>query len=419
MGEFSTDEMAVLIGAVGVLVVLAVLIKAALQRLSVPPLVGYLALGFGVRVLAEHAGVPCPAGVEMLHVLGKLGVIALLFRVGLESDLEGLLRQLRSASFIWAGNVLISGLAGYAASRWLLGLDLFPSIAVAVAMVATSVGIPSRTWQEADALDTPDGERFLDVAEMDDISGVVLMALLFALTPILISGGGEGSQVAWPTLLAWTTGQFALKLGLFVLVCWLFSRYLEKRYTDFFRRLEPAPDPMLVVVGTGIFVAAVAAWLGFSVAIGAFLAGLVFSRDPKRVQVDASLQSLYELLSPFFFVSVGLMIAPGALWMGATLGGVLLVAAIIGKLVGASLPALACTSRAGALVIGVSMVPRAEIAMIVMQKARSVTGGVSETVYASMVLVCAATSVAAPIVLAVLLDRWNYGSGDRSEGSDS
>lgn len=417
MGEFTAHQMALLVGAVGVLVVLAVLMKAGLERLSIPPLVGYLALGFGARVLTEQIGVPGPAGVEVLHFLGKLGVIALLFRVGLESDLEGLLRQLRSASFIWAGNVLISGLVGYAAAHWVLGLELFPSIAVAVAMVATSVGIPSRTWQDAGALDTPDGERFLDVAEMDDISGVVLMALLFALTPVLLSGRPEGSQVAWPAVLAWTTGRFALKLGLLVLACWLFSRYLEKRYTNFFRRLEPKPDPMLVVVGTGIFVAAVAAWLGFSVAIGAFLAGLVFSRDPKRVQVDASFQSLYELLSPFFFVSVGLMIAPGSLWVGATLGGVLLVAAVLGKLVGTSLPALACTTRAGAVVIGVSMVPRAEIAMIVMQKARSLESGISDAIYSAMVLVCAATSVVAPIVLRLMLERCDYNSPGQAEDS--
>jgi Kef-type K+ transport system membrane component KefB len=406
--------MALLVGAVGALVVLAVLMKAGLERLSIPPLVGYIALGFGARVLSEQIGVPGPAGVEVLHFLGKLGVIALLFRIGLESDLEGLLRQLRSASFIWAGNVVLSGVFGYVAGRYLLDLELFPSIAVAVAMVATSVGIPARTWRNANALDTPVGERFLDVAEMDDISGVVLMALLFALAPVLLSGRSEGSQVAWPAVLVWTTGRFALKLGLFGLACWLFSRYLEERYTNFFRRLEPKPDPMLVVVGTGIFVAAVAAWLGFSVAIGAFLAGLVFSRDPKRVQVDASFQSLYELFSPFFFVSVGLMIAPDSLWIGAGLGGVLVVAAVLGKLIGAGLPALGCSGRYEALVIGVSMVPRAEIAMIVMQKSRSLENGISDAIYSAMVLVCAATSVAAPIVLGVMLQRGKFAGNNGS-----
>ena len=391
----------------GVLVVLANVVKVGLERLRVPALVGYILLGLLVRVLDEQTGALSGHGRELLHFLGKLGVIALLFRVGLESNVSGLLRQLRSASVIWIGSVGVAGALGYWAAQLWLDLGVVPSLVIGVAMTATSVGIPTLVWRDLGALDTRQGERFLDVAEMDDISGVALLALLFSVLPLLLETTRDAADAAgiMGTLLQ-QTGLFSLKLAALGVGAWVFSRWLEAPFIRSICRLESAPDPMLVVAGTGIAFAAVTALLGFSVAIGAFIAGLAFSRDPRADQVLNSFRPLYELLTPFFFVSAGLMLAPSALAAAAGSGAVLLSAAVVGKFLGTALPARAYGRTRDAVVLGVSMIPRAEITMLIVQKAHAAGPDVlGRTAYASMVMVCAVTCLIGPLVLRWLLDR--------------
>ncbi len=398
----SETHIAMLVLLFGGITVLALGLKAALQPLRIPPLVGYLALGLGLRLAEAHFGLLGDPGREIINFLAKLGVIALLFRVGLESDLPGLVSQLGSASIIWLGNMIASAAAGYLAARYVIGLEVLPSVVIAVAMTATSVGIPARVWQDADALDSDDGERFLDVAELDDISGVVFMALLFAVLPTLREDG-QGSLLP---VLASKAGLFGLKLIAFAAVCVLFSRYVEKPFTRLVRRIESGPDPMLVVVAVGVLVAAVAGLLGFSMAIGAFFAGLIFSRDPQSVKVDASFAPLYDLFTPFFFVGIGLAMNPGLFLPALGVGGVLLLAAVIGKLIGTTGPARYYTGWYGASVLGVSMVPRAEITMLIMHRAAGMDGDVVPgAAYGGMVLVSAATCLLAPPILSYLLKR--------------
>jgi Kef-type K+ transport system membrane component KefB len=186
------------------------------------------------------------------------------------------------------------------AARYLLGFDVLVSLVIATAMTATSVGIPARVWQRCDRLDTDNGQRFLDVAELDDLSGVVLMGILFAILPVVRQGGASGDIALAAGRKA---GVFLASLTACAAACVVFSRYVEARFTRFLRRIETGPDPMLVMVGTGLLVAALAGVLGFSVAIGAFFAGLVFSRDPESVKVDASFTPLYDLFTPFFLMS--------------------------------------------------------------------------------------------------------------------
>jgi Kef-type K+ transport system membrane component KefB len=291
-----------------------------------------------------------------------------------------------------------------------LSQDFAASLTVAAAFTATSVGIPVRVWRNHEALDTPAGERFLDVAELDDITGVLLMALLFAMLPV-IQGEGQENTSLWTTF-AWTLARF---IGMFVgfcLVCFLFSKYLEERMTKLLNRLESPPDPAIVVAGIGIVIAAAAGLMGFSVAVGAFFAGLVFSRDPERVRLDASFGPLYEFMMPFFFIGIGLVVAPSQLVNGASIGALLAVFAILSKVVGASLPALKFTGYAGAAVLGVSMIPRAEITMVIMKRAHSMGSGiVTDQLFSGMVFVSAITATFAPLVLYRMLKRYSGKEG--------
>lgn len=128
---------------------------------------------------------------SLLDFLGTVGVVFLLFGVGLKTDIRGLREVLSRAGWIWAGNVLLSGGVGFLAARYLLDATFLPSLMVAVALTATSVGVTVGVWDSRDALDSRAGNILLDVAELDDISAVVLMALLFAVLPTIRDPGGE------------------------------------------------------------------------------------------------------------------------------------------------------------------------------------------------------------------------------------
>ena len=388
---------------VGIVLVLAILVRFGLEGIGVPPLVGYFLLGIGVRVLDERGDLLGEFGLQTFEFLAALGVIALLFRIGLESRVDVLIDRLPEASLIWAGDVVINFLLGYGAARYLIGWDLIPSLFVAIALTATSVGVSATVWREAGLLDTPKGALMLDVAEMDDLSGVVLMALLFTVAPVLHAH----PDAALGSVIAETLASFLATLLLFGVACVLFSRYVERHITAFFQRFHSGEGTMLVVVGIGVIVAALAELIGFSTAIGAFFAGLIFSRDPESVHVDASFQSIHDLFAPFFFVGIGLKVDPSLLTTALGPAVLLLGVALLGKLLGTGGPAWAKLGFGSGVVLGVTMWPRAEIALIVME--RGLTLGdwaVPDAIFANMVVVSTVTVIATPLLLRGLLARW-------------
>jgi len=390
-----------LIGLVGGVIIMNLWVKSGLDRIGIPALVGYLGLGFSLRIADHQFGLFNSGFQEVFAFLGKFGLVTLLFRIGLESKIELLLGQLRRASMVWLGNIFISGLLGFIAAFYLLGLNLTTSLIIATALTATSVGISLSVWENRNALKSANGSMLVDVAELDDICAVVLMALLFAVVPAL----KESQQPSVGPILVRISCIFLLKLLGFGAFCCLFSRFLEHRLTEYFRNFERPPDPMLTMVGMGLIIAALAGLIGFSLAIGAFFAGLLFSRDPQAVKMETSFLPVYELFSPFFFISIGMDMNLNGLGAATEMGAALLIAAILGKLVGAGAPLFLMKGWTSALLIGVSMVPRAEIAMVVMQRGFN-HGYISSQVFTGMVMVCAATSLLPPIAVRSLLRRW-------------
>ncbi len=388
----------------GLAVVANLTIKAGLERTVIPAMAGYLLMGVLLRLGDAQWGFMEPKCKEVFDFLAKIGVITLLFRVGLESDIKGLLAQLPQAGLIWVGDVAISGTAGFFAAYYLLHLKITASLIVATAFTATSVGISVAVWQNMNALKSSAGRLLIDVAEMDDISAVILMAMLFALLPVF----KEASEVAavLPAV-GRTLGVFVLKFIAFGVFCICFSLYAEKPVTDYFRKMTRAPEPMLLVTGLGIIVAAAAGLLGFSFAIGAFFAGLVFSRDPDTVHMEANFLPIYGLFSPFFFIGIGLDIEPKAMASALEPAVILLVTAVLGKLIADGLPVLFMTGWTSALLIGASMTPRAEIAMIVMQRGLKLGDwAVKPEIYGAMIILGAATCLTSPFVVQIMLKKW-------------
>lgn len=386
---------------IGAATTVAMLLKAVLEPIGVPPLVGYVLLGLALGELVAATGGMPPATHGAFGLLASLGLVALLFRIGLGSHPQRLWRKLPDASLIWLGNVTVSGLLGFLAAHYLLALPLVPALITATALTATSIGVAVPVWEQAGRLATDDGALTVDVAELDDVSGILAMALLFAVIPVLESGNGA----LWGTL-AGAASALLIKLAAFIIGCYLFAHFLEPRVAAALARLERPPARMLSVVGLGMMIAGLAGWLGFSLAVGALFAGLVFSRHPRRIWSDRAYQVLYDFLTPFFFIGIGLKLEPALGFSALHMGVVLAVAAVAGKVIGAMLPALLATTAAGALAIGVSMVPRAEIAMVIMDQAHDLGAwAVDDALYGAMTVVTLITCTATPPVLAALLRR--------------
>ena len=160
------------------------------------------------------------------------------------------------------------------------------------------------------------------------------------------------------------------------------------------------------ILGMGLAIASMAAYLGFSVAIGALFAGLAFSRDPEAVRTDGSFTYFYEFLTPFFFVHIGMQVDLGALVTSLDIGLILFAAAALSKLMFTAGPALLSMGRRDAFNLGISMISRAEIALVVVYECRAVAGDiVPPEVFAGMVLVSLATSIVSPVVLRMTLPR--------------
>ncbi|HEY9149705.1 MAG: cation:proton antiporter [Gammaproteobacteria bacterium] len=397
-----TQVDALMVMLVGAGVLAAVGINALSGRAGLPAVAGFMLLGILLRLVDSRWTFLNDQVLVAFRFMANLGVVALLFKIGLESHPRALLAKLPSASLIWIGGVILSAATGFFTAFHLLDIALVPALVIATAFTATSVGVSVAAWEESNALKSDNGELLVDVAELDDLSGIALMALLFALVPVLLGGQGE----LWPTLTN-TAGLFALKFALFVLVCLLFATYGEHRLTRLMAGLRRPPERMLLVIGVGFLIAAFAGSLGFSLAIGALFAGLIFSGDPEAVKTEKSFQDLYAFVTPFFFISIGLHIDPAAMATGLGIGLVLMVAAVAGKIIGHGFPALLISGGSGGLLIGVSMIPRAEIAMVIMHQGQQLGPQVvPAAIYTAMVVVSIGTCLLAPLLLTPLLKRW-------------
>lgn len=383
---------------VGTLLLVVVGLRVGARRLHWPPFAGFLLVGLALGALNLGVPVLSPSLRQIIDFLAEAGLVALLFRVGLQSDLRGLFEQLPRASLIWLGNVALSAAAGWGTARYLLDLDVTASLFITVAFTATSVGIAVASWSDAGALSSREGKILVDTAELDDVSAVVLIALLIGLLPVLQDSGAMGVPAVMRAGFV-----LLIKFAGFVAAGLLFGKYLEPLTGRYFERRHGASGPLLLIVGTGFVIAGVAELLGFSVAIGAFFAGIMYSRDANAKAIERAFEPLYAFFAPFFFIGIGVAVDPHALTSVPAVGGLLLIAAVAGKLVGAGVPAWLMLGRRSAVLIGLSMVPRAEITLLAVERGHSL-GLVSDRVFAGMAAVALVTAIAVPILLGPLLN---------------
>lgn len=417
-------------GISGILVDLFILFTAAkvagelFTRLRQPPIVGEVLVGvligphlFGLvgtpdSALIELFGGDREAAEEALNVvfdvIAELGVIILLFFVGLETRLSDLLEVGGRAATVAVLGIIFPFILGFG-FIWLTdpvdASDLEIEAAfVATAMVATSIGITARVLGDIGAIRTREARIILGAAVVDDILALLMLSVVVGL-------GGDDFD-------ALNLGLTALAAVAFVVFVALVGTRVIRRYNIHLERLKVRNAPFLVAMIVMLGLSALAGIIGLAAIIGAFLAGMMLAEAKDRFNLEKQALPVYEFLVPFFFVIIGTKVDPGA-FMDTT---ILMVAlgvtglAVLGKLVGGSLASVGLPGRSAAI-IGTGMVPRGEVGLVVASIGAGM-GAISDDIFSAVVFMSIATTIIAPPALVWLYSGYRFSAEDVAEAQE-
>jgi Kef-type K+ transport system membrane component KefB len=355
------------------------------ERLGQPAvlgeLIGGVAVGVsGLRLVDAHD--------VTIHLLAELGVIFLLFFIGLETDLRKLLSVGGSAVVVACAGVGLPFAAGYFTGG-LFGFTPVVSLMLGASLTATSVGITARVLSDLGHLHDDESRVILGAAVVDDIIGLVILAI--------VGGFAAGEHVTALSVVRITSVAFG-----FVIVAVALGSFLAPRIVRLLERIAVVRALHFTAVVSALTLAYLAERVGSAVVIGAFAAGLVLARCDRGAVIERELKSLANFFIPIFFVSVG-----AAFDYHALNGRVIVVAlaltlvAVLGK-VAAGFTAMRRGLRR--IVIGVGMVPRGEVGLIFAQIGLA-TGVLDAGLYSAVMTMVMLTTVVTPIGLRMLLPR--------------
>ena len=395
------------------LAVLALAAKAGgllAERLGQPAVLGELLVGIGLGNLLPTAlgrtGIAFFRSDPTLQVLAEVGVLILLFDVGLETDLRSLLRVGWSSLLVALVGIAAPMLLGAAAGAWLLpGSPTLVHVFVGATLSATSVGITSRVLKDLGVTQSREGQIILGAAVIDDVLGLVVLAVVSGAVTAAATGTAGLSALAIAGILL----RAVLFLGVTVGLGPVLSGFIVRLAA---RTGQPG---MLLVMGVSLcFILAFAAELiGLADIIGAFAAGLLldpYGRGVRAGEKEATLSELMHPLSalfvPLFFVLMGIQVDVRSL-AGPdimVLGAALVLCGLAGK--------LACAlgvfgKGVNRLAVGIGMVPRGEVGLIFAGiGVRLTLEGkplLTEGIFSAIVLMVLVTTLLAPIGL-----RWAF-----------
>ncbi len=352
------------------------------ERVKVPAVVGEIVAGL---IIGPSALGLLPRD-EALLVLGEIGVILLLFDVGLEIDLGELLSVGRAALTVAVIGVVVPFVLGFGVG---LAFDMSGNEAlfVGAALTATSVGITARVFGDLRALATVEARTVLGAAVADDVIGLVILTVVVRLVT-------EGS------ISAFDVGQVVVVALVFLVGASLIGVRLVPPAFEWLARHSRASGTLMVFgLALALALSKLAELAKLAPIVGAFVAGISLSRSTVADRVHHELTPLGQLLIPVFFLQIGVdadvsqFAKPAVL----ALAGALLAVAIAGKLVSA---VGLVGSPGDRLLVGMAMIPRGEVGLIF------ATIGLQEAVfgdnvYASVLLVVLATTLLTPPLL-----RW-------------
>jgi Kef-type K+ transport system membrane component KefB len=355
------------------------------RRLGQPAVVGELLGGFIVG--AHGLGLVIPG--ETASVLAEIGVVILLFTVGLEVRLDDLLAVGRPA----VQTALIAMLLPVAAGGAIVlagGESVSTAAFVGLALAATSIGITSRVLATMGVLDQPFARVVLGAAVIDDILALILIGL--------VSGATAGDLSA-STLLVAVSAVGLVGLGLAA------ARRARGLSRDAFTWPLFADTPLVPAFLMMFAFALVSAAIGLAAIIGAFVAGLIVAETEASDELEHEVRPLGQIFTPFFFAVTGAQLDLGAL-LNPTVAGLAITLAIMGVLTKGAGGLIGARSlgRWSSLAVGSGMVPRGEVGIVVANLGL-VAGLLSPDLFGAVLVAVVLTTIAAPYLLAATVPR--------------
>lgn len=361
------------------------------ERIGQPAVLGEMVGGIVIGVSGLHL---IDSHDPVLHLLSELGVLLLLFLIGLETDVRRLLSVGRASGAVAIVGVVAPFAAGYGVGIW-LGYPTNVSVFLGAALTATSVGITARVLSDLGHLKTDESQVILGAAVVDDILGLVLLTVISSVA------AGEKLTVAGVGRI------FGIAFG-FVILAVVIGSVLAPKIIRLITRLRVGKALFFASLMFGFGLAYLADLVGSGMIIGAFAAGLVLARTDRGRDIEHEVFDVAQFFIPIFFVSVGAAVDLKALnpfnadtRQFFVIGMLLTVVAIAGKLIAGY---AAFGRPLNKLVIGVGMVPRGEVGLIFAQLGLT-AGLLSGGLYSSVALMVMITTFVAPPALRALLHK--------------
>lgn len=354
------------------------------QRLGQPSVVGELLAG--VLLGKSLLGILDPAD-PVIHDLAQLGVIVLLFEIGLHTDVRSLFKAGPAAMVVAIVGVVIPFSLGYGVCI-ALGLAAIPAVVTGAALTATSIGISARTLSDLGQLRTTEGQIVLGAAVLDDIIGLVILSVVAGLV------SGRAVSVGGVALTS------AIAVG-FIVAALVLGNLFVPPFFRFVDRVEASGTLGIAALAFAFLMAALAAMAGSATIIGAFAAGLVLHNTPQRSRIDSATTSLGHFFVPIFFAVVGAAVELDTLanLRALAIGGALIGVGIAGKVIAGFGP---FWFKGRKLLIGVAMIPRGEVGLIFAQMGLA-TASLTSELYSAIALMVLVTTFVTPPLLALMV----------------
>jgi len=348
------------------------------ERIRQPAVVGEIIAGIVIGPAVFNIVQPT----QVLDALAEIGVIFLLFTVGLETRPSDIFKVGRTATIVAILGVVVPFVAGWGLLSLWPGHSWIEATFLGAAMVATSVGITARVLSGMGLITAEASRVILAAAVIDDVIGLLVLAVVSN----MVTG-----QVNYLNI-----GLIALLAIAFTILVITFGSRVVNRVKQPVNNLKIDHSLLMFALVLCFGLAAVANLIGIAGIIGAFLAGVALSEATDGTKLHQQSQALTEFTTPFFLVAIGMKLNL-AVFLSAPvilLTGVVIVLAIITKLVGCGLGALGM-GRRRAIQVGVGMIPRGEVGIVVAQIGLAMAA-VSDVIYGVVLAMSVITTLAAP-----------------------